>query len=121
LTTILSRHAHAVVALAVGGADGAKINANGQALDGYTWSEQVRYSPSTNDHLIGVLSVKEHIELSSRLAHGSDPNWNHEAEVEKIINKLGLDSCEVRAQLQRRAPLRWPLPACTRGGESCWW
>jgi len=74
--------------------DGAKINANGQALDGYTWSEQVRYSPSTNDHLIGVLSVKEHIELSSRLAHGSDPNWNHEAEVEKIINKLGLDSCE---------------------------
>ena len=68
----------------------ASIAVNGEKLDGHTWSKQVRYSPSTNDHLTGVLTVKEHIMLSSRLAHGSDPNWDHEASQSHIITQNGL-------------------------------
>ena len=70
------------------------IQVNGTGLDGYTWSRHVRFCPSTNDHLVGVLTVKEHIMLSSRLSNGGDPAYDHDRGVTEILARLGLTGCQ---------------------------
>jgi ABC-type multidrug transport system ATPase subunit len=51
----------------------------GQHTSSETQSELVKYCPTSNDHLVGVLSVKEHIMFASKMANDAITNFDHEA------------------------------------------
>jgi ABC-type multidrug transport system ATPase subunit len=57
-------------------------------------SELIKYCPTTNDHLVGVLSVKEHIMFASKMANGALLSYDHEAETEgqlrRVLHSYGL-------------------------------
>jgi ABC-type branched-subunit amino acid transport system ATPase component len=51
----------------------------GQQTSSETQSEFIKYCPTSNDHLVGVLTVKEHIMFASKMANDL-PNFDHEGE-----------------------------------------
>lgn len=66
------------------------INLLGKKLDGETLNERIRFCPTTNDHLVGVLTVEEHLQFSSRLANAGYTNAEQDAFVATLMDKISL-------------------------------
>ena len=67
------------------------INLLGQKLDGETINERIRFCPTTNNHLVGVLTVKEHLLFASKMANPKLDDAAQETFVVRLMDEMGLE------------------------------